>query len=111
MLPGVEHVVRVSKNTEFSDGITTTTDQLTLITGSVRFGQDTLNVFAGLCAVDSPVRGVEGMMKALGIMAGLGWELQTAHSRTLFRGHGRIVSPLVFRLAGKYTELKLSPWK
>ena len=30
----------------------------------VRFGQDTLNVFAGLCAVDSP-ESVEAMMKAL----------------------------------------------
>ncbi|MCA1633699.1 MAG: 3-deoxy-7-phosphoheptulonate synthase, partial [Acidobacteria bacterium] len=63
-LPGVEHAVRISEEYRVvgrheGDQRPTHFDYK-----GVRFGQDTLNVFAGLCAVDEP-RHVELMMRAL----------------------------------------------
>ena len=61
-LPGVERAMRVSEEYRVigrhkDDGRPTHFDYK-----GVRFGQDTLNVFAGLCAVDEP-RSVELMMR------------------------------------------------
>src|SRR5258708_27615623 len=63
-LPGVERVVRVSEEYRVlgrhkGDGRSAHFDYQGL-----RFGQDTLHVFAGLCAVDTPEH-VEMMMRAL----------------------------------------------
>jgi len=70
----------------------------------VRFGQDNLNIFAGLCAVDTPAH-VEVMMKSLQ-QAGLVCTRMGAYKpRTnpySFQGHGRNCLPYVFELAGKY---------
>lgn len=70
----------------------------------VRFGQDNLNIFAGLCAVDTPGH-VEIMMKALQQL-GLDCTRMGAYKpRTnpySFQGHGRNCLPYVFELAGKY---------
>jgi 3-deoxy-7-phosphoheptulonate synthase len=70
----------------------------------VRFGQDTLNVFAGLCAVDEP-RHVELMMKALRDHGQVCTRMGAYKPRTspyAFQGHGRKCLPYVFELAGKY---------
>jgi len=68
----------------------------------VRFGQDNLNVFAGLCAVDTPEH-VEIMMQAL---KGQSCTRMGAYKpRTnpySFQGHGKSCLPYVFELAGKY---------
>ena len=70
----------------------------------VTFGQHNLNIFAGLCAVDTP-RHVEMMMKAL---QGLGLNctrMGAYKPRTnpySFQGHGKNCLPYVFELAGKY---------
>jgi 3-deoxy-7-phosphoheptulonate synthase len=70
----------------------------------VRFGQDNLNIFAGLCAVDTPGH-VEVMMRALK-QAGLNCTRMGAYKpRTnpySFQGHGGNCLPYVFELAGKY---------
>ncbi len=70
----------------------------------VRFGQDCLNIFAGLCAVDTPAH-VEMMMKALQQL-GLDCTRMGAYKpRTnpyAFQGHGSSCLPYVFELAGKY---------
>ena len=70
----------------------------------VRFGQDNLNVFAGLCAVDTPEH-VELMMKALQEHGQLCTRMGAYKPRTnpySFQGHGKSCLPYVFELAGKY---------
>ncbi len=70
----------------------------------VRFGQDTLHVFAGLCAVDTPAH-VEAMMEALAQHGQLCTRMGAYKPRTnpySFQGHGRSCLPYVFELAGKY---------
>jgi 3-deoxy-7-phosphoheptulonate synthase len=103
-LPGVEHVVRVSEEYRVvgrhkGDERPTSFDYK-----GVRFGQDTLNVFAGLCAVDT--RGhVEQMMRALRDHGQVCTRMGAYKPRTSpysFQGHGRACLPFVFELAGKY---------
>jgi 3-deoxy-7-phosphoheptulonate synthase len=70
----------------------------------VRFGQDSLNVFAGLCAVDSP-ESVEGMLKALRDSGQVCTRMGAYKPRTspyAFQGYGAKCLPYVFELAGKY---------
>ena len=70
----------------------------------VRFGQDNLNVFAGLCAVDIPEH-VEIMMKALQEHGQPCTRMGAYKPRTnpySFQGHGKSCLPWVFELAGKY---------
>ncbi len=70
----------------------------------VTFSQDNLNVFAGLCAVDSP-ESVEAMMKALQEHGQVCTRMGAYKPRTSaysFQGHGKNCLPFVFELAGKY---------
>jgi 3-deoxy-7-phosphoheptulonate synthase len=70
----------------------------------VRFGQDNLNIFAGLCAVDTPQH-VEIMMKALQQLGLVCTRMGAYKPRTnpySFQGHGKNCLPYVFELAGKY---------
>lgn len=70
----------------------------------VRFGQDNLNIFAGLCAVDTPQH-VEIMMKALQQQGLVCTRMGAYKPRTnpySFQGHGKSCLPYVFELAGKY---------
>jgi len=70
----------------------------------VRFGQDTLQVFAGLCAVDSP-ESVESMMKALQARGQVCTRMGAYKPRTnpySFQGYCKACLPYVFELSGKY---------
>ena len=70
----------------------------------VRFGQDSLNVFAGLCAVDSR-ESVEAMLKALQAHGQVCTRMGAYKPRTspyAFQGFGAACLPYVFELAGKY---------
>ena len=70
----------------------------------VRFGQDSLHVFAGLCAVDSR-DSVEGMLKALRDNGQVCTRMGAYKPRTspyAFQGFGAECLPYVFELAGKY---------
>ena len=104
-LPGVERVVRVSEEYRIlgrhkDDGRATHFDY-----NGVRFGQDTLHVFAGLCAVDTPQH-VELMMKALRDNGQVCTRMGAYKPRTnpySFQGHGKVCLPYVFELAGKYS--------
>jgi len=103
-LPCVERVVRVSEEYRVlgrhkGDDRPTHFDY-----NGVRFGQDTLNVFAGLCAVDTPEH-VEMMMKALRDHGQVCTRMGAYKPRTSpysFQGHGKTCLPYVFELAGKY---------
>jgi 3-deoxy-7-phosphoheptulonate synthase len=70
----------------------------------LRFGQDTLHVFAGLCAVDTR-ESVETMMKALQQHRQVCTRMGAYKPRTSpysFQGYGKQCLPFVFELAGKY---------
>jgi 3-deoxy-7-phosphoheptulonate synthase len=70
----------------------------------VRFGQDSLHVFAGLCAVDSR-ESVEAMMKALRDSVQVCTRMGAYKPRTspyAFQGFGATCLPYVFELAGKH---------
>jgi len=103
-LPCVERVVRVSEEYRVlgrhkGDDRPTHFDY-----NGVRFGQDTLHVFAGLCAVDTPGH-VEMMMQALRDHGQVCTRMGAYKPRTspyAFQGHGKACLPYVFDLAGKY---------
>ena len=103
-LPGVDHVVRVSEEYRVlgrhkDDRRTNYFDYQ-----GVRFSQDNLNVFAGLCAVDKP-ENVETMMRALRDNGQVCTRMGAYKPRTSpysFQGHGKNCLPYVFELAGKY---------
>ncbi len=70
----------------------------------VTFDQQSLHVFAGLCAVDTPEH-VELMMKALRENGQVCTRMGAYKPRTnpySFQGHGKDCLPYVFELAGKY---------
>jgi len=70
----------------------------------VRFTQDELHVFAGLCAVDSR-ENVETMFRALQAAGQTTARAGAYKPRTSpydFQGHGKDCLPYVFELAGKY---------
>ncbi|MGH8120146.1 MAG: 3-deoxy-7-phosphoheptulonate synthase [Gammaproteobacteria bacterium] len=70
----------------------------------IRFGQDNLHVFAGLCAVDTPEH-VELMLKALrdqGLQCTRMGAYKPRTNPYAFQGHGRKCLSYVFELAGKY---------
>src|SRR5712691_6751192 len=103
-LPGVERVVRVSEEyrvlgRHHDDGRSAHFDYQGL-----RFGQDTLHIFAGLCAVDTP-ENVETMMRVLRDHGEVCTRMGAYKPRTSpysFQGHGSKCLPYVFELAGKY---------
>jgi 3-deoxy-7-phosphoheptulonate synthase len=103
-LPCVERVVRVSEEYRVL-GRHHDDDRPTWFEyNGIRFGQDNLNVFAGLCAVDSPAH-VEIMMRALQEHGQQCTRMGAYKPRTnpySFQGHGKDCLPYVFELAGKY---------
>src|ERR671933_810129 len=103
-LPGVERAVRVSEEYRVIGRHKDDQRPTHFDYNGVRFGQDTLNVFAGLCAVDTP-ENVERMMRALRENGQVCTRMGAYKPRTSpysFQGHGRECLPYVFELAGKY---------
>ncbi len=104
-LPGVERAVRVSEEYRVLGRHQANDPRPSHFEyNGVRFGQDNLNVFAGLCAVDSPEH-VEQMMKALRDNGQVCTRMGAYKPRTnpyAFQGHGKDCLPYVFELAGKY---------
>ena len=103
-LPCVERVVRVSEEYRILGRHKDDPRPAHFEYNGVRFGQDTLNVFAGLCAVDCPEH-VELMLKALRDNGQVCTRMGAYKPRTspyAFQGHGKKCLPYVFELAGKY---------
>ena len=103
-LPCVERVVRVSEEYRILGRHHDDKRPTWFEYQGVRFGQDNLNVFAGLCAVDTPEH-VEIMMKACKEHGQQCTRMGAYKPRTnpySFQGHGKGCLPWVFELAGKY---------
>ena len=103
-LPAVERAVRVSQEYRVLGRHRDDRRPTHFEYNGVRFGQDTLNVFAGLCAVSGPEH-VEGMLRALQAQGQVCTRMGAYKPRTspyAFQGHGKSCLPYVFELAGKY---------
>jgi 3-deoxy-7-phosphoheptulonate synthase len=103
-LPGVERVVRISEEYRIVGRHHDDTRSVGFDYNGVRFDQGNLNVFAGLCAVDTPEH-VELMLKALRDAGQVCTRMGAYKPRTnpySFQGHGRHCLPWVFELAGRY---------
>lgn len=103
-LPGVERVVRVSEEYRVLGRHRDDHRPSHFDYQGLRFGQDTLHVFAGLCAVDTREH-VELMMSALRNHGQVCTRMGAYKPRTSpysFQGHGKDCLPYVFELAGKY---------
>jgi 3-deoxy-7-phosphoheptulonate synthase len=103
-LPGVERAVRISEEYRILGRHKDDKRPTGFEYNGVPFNQDNLNVFAGLCAVDSP-ESVERMMRALKEHGQTCTRMGAYKPRTnpySFQGHGKNCLPWVFELAGKY---------
>ena len=103
-LPGVDHVVRVSEEYRVLGRHRGDRRPSGFDYNGVRFDQDSLHVFAGLCAVDIPEH-VEKMMRALRDNKLVCTRMGAYKPRTnpySFQGHGKSCLPWVLDLAGKY---------
>jgi len=100
----VDNVVRISEQYKVLGRHKEDTRTSGFTYNGVDFSQDTLNIFAGLCAVDSP-ESVEAMMSALKDHGQVCTRMGAYKPRTSaysFQGHGKYCLPYVFELAGKY---------
>lgn len=103
-LPGVDRVVRVSEEYRVLGRHKDDNRPTFFKYNGLHFGQDSLHVFAGLCAVDNPEH-VEQMMRALQDNGQVCTRMGAYKPRTnpySFQGHGKQCLPYVFELAGKY---------
>ncbi len=103
-LPGVERVVRVSEEYRIIGRHRDDHRPTSFEYNGITFSQDNLNIFAGLCAVDTPEH-VEQMMRALKQHGQQCTRMGAYKPRTnpySFQGHGKACLPYVFELAGKY---------
>ncbi|HVR09187.1 MAG TPA: 3-deoxy-7-phosphoheptulonate synthase [Thermoanaerobaculia bacterium] len=103
-LPGVLRVVRVSTRYRLIGRHDGGAETAGFDYNGVTFDDRTLNVFAGLCAVDSPEH-VEAMMAALQAAGIVTTRMGAYKPRTSpydFQGLGRACLPYVFELAGRY---------
>jgi 3-deoxy-7-phosphoheptulonate synthase len=103
-LPCVERVVRISDEYRVIGRHRGDQRGFSFDYNGVEFSQDNLNVFAGLCAVDTPEH-VERMMQILQAHGQVCTRMGAYKPRTspyAFQGHGKNCLPWVFELAGKY---------
>ncbi|MBF0219121.1 MAG: 3-deoxy-7-phosphoheptulonate synthase [Gammaproteobacteria bacterium] len=102
--PGVERVVRISREYRILGRHHDDLRAGGFDYNGIRFGQDNLNVFAGLCAVNTR-DDVELMMRACRDHHLQCTRMGAYKPRTnpySFQGHGADCLPYVFELAGKY---------
>jgi 3-deoxy-7-phosphoheptulonate synthase len=100
----VDRVVRVSRDYRVLGRHKDDYRASHFVYNGIRFGQDNLQVFAGLCAVDTPQH-VEKMMQVLkehGLQCTRMGAYKPRTSPYSFQGHGKACLPYVFELAGKY---------
>ena len=102
--PCVERVIRVSEEFRVLGRHKDDTRPTHFDYQGLRFGQDTLHIFAGLCAVDTREH-VDSMLRALkdnGQQCSRMGAYKPRTSPYAFQGHGKSCLPFVFELAGKH---------
>ncbi len=103
-LPAVERVIRISEEYRILGRHKDDNRATGFTYNGIHFDQNTLIVFAGLCAVDHRAH-VESMMRALRDNGQTCTRMGAYKPRTnpySFQGHGKSCLPYVFELAGKY---------
>lgn len=103
-LPGVESVVRVSREYAVIGRHSGDTRNSGFTYNGIRFDQQSLHLFAGLCAIDNR-QNVETMLSALkdnGLQCTRMGAYKPRTNPYSFQGHGAACLPWVFELAGKY---------
>ncbi|MBI4510844.1 MAG: 3-deoxy-7-phosphoheptulonate synthase [Deltaproteobacteria bacterium] len=103
-LPGVERVVRVSEKYRILGRHRGQLEAVGFVYNGLTFDQDSLHVFAGLCAVDTREH-VEKTVAALsraGVKTTRMGAYKPRSSPYDFQGHGKACLPYVFELCGKY---------
>lgn len=103
-LPAVERVIRVSEEYRILGRHKDKDRAVGFEYNGLEFSQDTLNIFAGLCAVDTKEH-VELMMRALQDNGQCCTRMGAYKPRTnpySFQGRGKSCLSFVFELAGKY---------
>ncbi len=103
-LPGVARVIRISTQYQILGREQNNRQEFEFEYNGVVFSQNNLNVFAGLCAVDS-IDTVEDMMKSLQSFGQTCTRMGAYKPRTspyAFQGLGKHCLPYVFEKAGKY---------
>jgi len=103
-LPGVERVVRVSEEYRIIGRHKDDRRASGFTYNGVEFSQETLNVFAGLCAVDTP-ENAEALFAELAAFRQVCTRMGAYKPRTnpySFQGHGKACLPWVFEKAGKH---------
>jgi len=103
-LPLVERVIRISEEYRVLGRHQDDSRSTSFEYNGIVFSQGNLNIFAGLCAVDTREH-VEQMMKALQENGQQCTRMGAYKPRTSpysFQGHGAKCLPYVFELAGKY---------
>jgi 3-deoxy-7-phosphoheptulonate synthase len=103
-IPGVWRVVRISTRYRLIGRRDDHAETTSFEYNGVHFDDRTLNVFAGLCAVDGHAH-VESMMSALRAAGIVTTRMGAYKPRTSpydFQGLGRACLPYVFDLAGRY---------
>lgn len=103
-LPCVERVVRISREYRALGRHSEEHGAIEFDYNGVRFSQENLHLFAGLCAVNTPEH-VEQMMRALkdnNLQCTRMGAYKPRTSPYSFQGHGKSCLPYVFELAGKY---------
>ena len=103
-LPAVERVIRISESWRILGRHDDGERAVGFTYEGVRFSQENLNIFAGLCAVDTRQH-VEMMMRALREVGLTCTRMGAYKPRTnpySFQGHGSACLPFVFELAGQY---------
>jgi 3-deoxy-7-phosphoheptulonate synthase len=104
-LPAVERVIKISQAYRILGRHKDNSRAVGFEYNGVLFNQDNLNIFAGLCAVDSREH-TERMMKALYENGQYCTRMGAYKPRTnpySFQGHGKNCLPYIFELAGKYS--------
>ena len=103
-IAGVDRVIRISEEYRVLGRHKDELRSTSFSYNGVTFSQDNLNIFAGLCAVNTPEH-VEAMMKALQENGQTCTRMGAYKPRTnpySFQGYGAECLPYVFELAGKY---------
>ena len=100
----MERVVRISHDFRILGRHSLETDSIDFEYNGIRFNQDSLHIFAGLCAVDNE-KNVKLMMQALqreGLKCTRMGAYKPRTNPYSFQGHGKSCLSYVFELAGKH---------